>query len=96
GGIVALTHALAVELGPQVRANCISPGWIDVSGRASGPGRRQARLSRADHLQHPCGRVGLPEDVAELAWYLCSPAAGFITGANHLVDGGMTRRMRYR
>jgi NAD(P)-dependent dehydrogenase (short-subunit alcohol dehydrogenase family) len=66
GGLVALTHALAMSLGPEVRVNCISPGWIDVAGKP---------LSRADHAQHPAGRVGRPEDVAELACYLLSPAA---------------------
>lgn len=95
GGLVALTHALAVSLGPEIRVNCISPGWIDVSGPANGPGRKTAKLRPADHRQHPVGRVGRPEDVAELAYFLCSPAAGFTTGANHIVDGGMSRKMIY-
>jgi len=96
GGLIALTHALAISLGPAVRANCISPGWIDVTGPANGRGRKAVKLSAADHAQHPVGRVGRPEDVAELALFLISPAAGFITGQNHVVDGGMTRKMIYR
>ena len=96
GGLIALTHALAISLGPAVRANCISPGWIDVTGPANGRGRKAGKLSAADHAQHPVGRVGRPEDVAELALFLISPAAGFITGQNHVVDGGMTRKMIYR
>lgn len=86
GGLVALTHALAISLGPAVRVNCISPGWIDVQG---------GRLSPRDHTQHPVGRVGQPQDIAELTAYLLSTAAGFVTGANFTVDGGMTRKMIY-
>ncbi len=86
GGLVALTHALAVSLGPDVRANCVSPGWIDVKGEA---------LSTEDHAQHPAGRVGRPEDVAGLVAYLVGPEAGFITGAEFVLDGGMTRKMIY-
>jgi NAD(P)-dependent dehydrogenase (short-subunit alcohol dehydrogenase family) len=93
GGLVALTHALAVSLGPKVRVNCISPGWIDVSAwRKHG---RQEVLSEADHLQHPAGRVGIPTDVARLALFLADPANGFLTGQNLVLDGGMTRRMIY-
>jgi NAD(P)-dependent dehydrogenase (short-subunit alcohol dehydrogenase family) len=95
GGIVALTHALAVSLGPAVRVNCVSPGWIDVTGRPKARKRRPARLSRADHLQHPAGRVGTPEDVAALVAYLLGNEAGFVTGQNFVCDGGMTRRMIY-
>lgn len=87
GGLVALTHALALSLAPDVRVNCISPGWIDVM--------KGEPLSKQDHAQHPVGRVGRPEDVAELAVYLLSPAAGFVTGANFVIDGGMTRKMIY-
>lgn len=95
GGVVALAHSLAVSLGPDVRVNCISPGWIDVSGWKKKSIGRADRLSEIDHRQHPAGRVGRPEDIASLAAYLISPEAGFITGANFIVDGGMTRKMIY-
>ena len=95
GGIVALTHSLAVSLGPDVRVNCISPGWIDVSGWKKKHAGKKSKLSAADHSQHPSGRVGKPEDIASLILYLASPASGFITGANFVVDGGMTRKMIY-
>lgn len=85
GGVVALTHALAVSLGPDVRVNCISPGWIET--------RRDAVHSEADRSQHPAGRVGVPQDIAELADYLVS--AGFVTGQNFIADGGMTKKMIY-
>lgn len=85
GGVVALTHALAVSLGPDVRVNCISPGWIET--------RNDAMHSDADRLQHPAGRVGVPQDIAELADYLLS--AGFVNGQNFIADGGMTRKMIY-
>jgi NAD(P)-dependent dehydrogenase (short-subunit alcohol dehydrogenase family) len=84
GGLVALTHALANSLGPQIRVNCVSPGWI-----AHQPVRRK------DHAQHPAGRVGRDQDIADLVAYLVSDAAGFITGQNFIVDGGMTRKMIY-
>ena len=86
GGLVALTHALAISLGPAVRANCISPGWIDVAGDP---------LSPADHAQHPVGRVGRVEDIASLAAWLLGPDSGFVTGAEFVSDGGMTRKMIY-
>ncbi|MDN3564479.1 SDR family oxidoreductase [Paeniroseomonas aquatica] len=86
GGLLALTHALAVSLGPEVRANCVSPGWIETRGEALRP---------EDHAQHPAGRVGTPEDVAALVAWLVGPESGFVTGAEFLTDGGMTRRMRY-
>lgn len=95
GGIVALTHALSVSLGPAVRVNCISPGWIETSAWKK-PGVRHApQLRREDHEQHPAGRVGKPEDIAALAWFLVSEESGFITGANIVADGGMTRKMIY-
>jgi NAD(P)-dependent dehydrogenase (short-subunit alcohol dehydrogenase family) len=86
GAVVSLTHSLAVSLGPDVRVNCISPGWIDT-GRYS--------LSPLDHAQHPCGRVGRPEDVASLVSFLISKDSGFVTGQNFIVDGGMTKKMIY-
>jgi NAD(P)-dependent dehydrogenase (short-subunit alcohol dehydrogenase family) len=95
GGLVALTHALAMSLGPAVRVNCVSPGWIDVSAWKKKSRRRPAKLSRSDHAQHPAGRVGRPEDIAAMVAFLLSDAAGFITGQNFVVDGGMTRKMIY-
>lgn len=86
GGISALTHALAVSLGPKIRVNSVSPGWIDTSYTVySGP----------DALQQPCGRVGTPDDIANMVLYLCSKKAGFITGENICIDGGMTKLMIY-
>jgi len=87
GGLVALTHALAMTLAPDVRVNCVSPGWIDTGKHGS--------LKVSDHAQHPVGRVGRPEDVAAAVAYLLSCEAGFITGAELIVDGGMTRKMIY-
>jgi len=84
GGLVALTHALALSLGPRVRVNCVSPGWI----------AREA-VRKKDHAQHPAGRVGRGEDIAEIVAYLLSDAAGFVTGQNFVVDGGMTKKMIY-
>ena len=86
GGLVALTHALALGLGPDVRVNCVSPGWINV---------RDEALRPEDHAQHPAGRVGRPEDIAALAAWLLGPESGFVTGAEFVSDGGMTRKMIY-
>ena len=86
GGIAALTHALAISLAGKARVNSISPGWIDTTG---------SDIGGADARQQPVGRVGKPEDIAALAMFLCSEEAGFITGENICVDGGMTRLMIY-
>lgn len=86
GGLVALTHALAISLGPEVRVNCVSPGWIHT---------REEALRPEDHAQHPAGRVGRPEDIAALVAWLLGPEAGFVTGAEFVADGGMTRKMIY-
>ena len=95
GGVVALAHALSISLGPHVRVNCVSPGWIATDGWQRADRRKPPRLSAQDHAQHPAGRVGTPEDVANLVGFLLSDQAGFITGAHYLVDGGMTRKMIY-
>ncbi len=86
GGLVALTHALAISLGPDVRVNCISPGWISTKGGAPRP---------EDHAFHPAGRVGEPADIASLAVWLLGPESRFVTGAEFVVDGGVTRKMIY-
>ena len=86
GGIVALTHALAVSLAGRVRVNSISPGWIDTAYTVyEGP----------DAVQQPVGRVGNPLDIANMVLFLCSDKAGFITGENICIDGGMTHQMIY-
>lgn len=95
GGVVALSHALAISLGPEIRVNCISPGWIDVSEWKKSAATKKAAHTQEDHAQHPTGRIGKPEDVASLALYLISSESSFITGGNFMVDGGMTRKMIY-
>ena len=86
GGIASLTHALAVSLAGKVRVNSISPGWIDTAYNVyDGP----------DAVQQPAGRVGNPQDIAQMVLFLCSDKAGFITGENICIDGGMTKMMIY-
>ncbi|MBR5301517.1 MAG: SDR family oxidoreductase [Clostridia bacterium] len=86
GGIASLTHALAVSFAGKVRVNSISPGWIDTDYTVyQGP----------DAVQQPAGRVGNPQDIAQMALFLCSDKAGFITGENICIDGGMTKLMIY-
>ena len=86
GGIAALTHALAVTLRNKARVNSISPGWIDTDFK---------EYDGADAVQQPAGRVGNPMDIANMVLFLCSDKAGFITGENICIDGGMTRQMIY-
>lgn len=86
GGLSALTHALSISLAPKVRVNSISPGWIDTTN---------SDFESSDHYQHPVGRVGKPDDIVEMVNYLCSEKAGFITGQDFVVDGGMSKQMIY-
>ncbi|WP_374720110.1 glucose 1-dehydrogenase [Parageobacillus toebii] len=88
GGVLSLTHALAVSLADdRIRVNAISPGWIETGD--------YEQLREIDHTQHPAGRVGKPEDIARACLYLCDDENDFITGANIVIDGGMTRKMIY-
>lgn len=93
GGIAALTHAMAASLMHRARVNSISPGWIDTGSEHQAD--YAPEYSEGDRLQHPSGRVGVPEDIARTALFLCDPANEFITGQNITVDGGMTRLMIY-
>jgi hypothetical protein len=93
GGLLALTHSLAVTLAGKIRVNAVLPGWI-VTDDWRFDGRKTA-VTKADHAQHPAGRAGKPEDVAAACLYLASAGAGFVTGAQLVVDGGMTRKMIY-
>jgi len=86
GGISALTHAMAISLAGKARVNAISPGWIDTTN---------STFEGADTTQHPAGRVGVPVDIADMVLFLCSDKAGFITGENITIDGGMSRLMVY-
>ena len=86
GGIAALTHAMAISLAPKTRVNSISPGWIDTIGYEA---------SEEDKIQQPVGRIGTPDDIASMVLFLCSDEAGFITGENIVIDGGMTHQMIY-
>lgn len=96
GGLVALTHSLAISLGESgIRVNAISPGWIEVSEWQKSSNRHVADLRPCDMKQHPVGRVGKPEDIAAACLFLTSEEAGFITGTNLVVDGGMTVKMIY-
>ncbi|WP_211242243.1 SDR family oxidoreductase [Paracoccus gahaiensis] len=95
GALVAMTHALAVSLGPEVRANCILPGWIETGPWQKSANRSDPAHSARDRDQHPVGRVGRVEDIAGLVVWLASEEAGFITGQRFVVDGGMGVRMIY-
>ncbi len=95
GGLFSLTHALAVSLGPDIRVNSVSPGWIDVSSVRKSSAAKQIPISSADHSQHPAGRVGEGADIANMILFLSHPSNSFITGQNFIIDGGMTRKMVY-
>ncbi len=86
GGISSLTHALSASLAGKIRVNSISPGWIDTTG---------SEFFGADNFQHPAGRVGKPRDIVDMALYLASDKAGFITGQDFVVDGGISKVMIY-
>ena len=95
GGIMALTHALAASLGPDVKVNSISPGWIDVSAAKKKANATQYQFRPEDHAQHPAGRVGKAQDIANMMLFLLKPENDFITGQNFVIDGGMTTKMIY-
>ncbi|MCS7460109.1 glucose 1-dehydrogenase [Paenibacillus doosanensis] len=96
GGLLALTHAMAVSLGRYgIRVNAVSPGWIETADWQKLSRRKQPVHSERDRLQHPVGRVGTPEDIAAACLYLTGEYAGFITGQNLVIDGGMTVKMIY-
>lgn len=97
GGLEALTHSLAVSLtAERVRVNAIAPGWIEVGEWEKESQQYTPQHSKEDREQHPVGRVGMPEDIAEAALFLCSDRAGFITGQSLTIDGGMTVKMIYQ
>lgn len=96
GGLLALTHAMAISLGRYgIRVNAVSPGWIETADWQFSADARQPVHTERDRLQHPVGRVGVPDDIAQACLYLASPKAGFITGQNLVIDGGMTVKMIY-
>lgn len=95
GGLCALNHALAVSLGPDIRVNAILPGWIETRPWQKSATRSDVTHRDIDKAQHPVGRVGTPMDIAATVSFLASEGAGFITGQQIAVDGGMTRRMIY-
>lgn len=94
GGLVALTHALAVSLGPDIRVNAICPGWIETGPWQKSSARAEPEHRAIDREQHPVGRVGTPDDIADAVLYL-TEHAGFTTGQALVIDGGMSRRMIY-
>lgn len=94
GGIAALTHAMSVTLSGKARVNSISPGWIDT-GAYQHEKNYTPSDTEADISQHPAGRIGTPQDIADMVLYLCSDKAGFITGEDIIIDGGMTKQMIY-
>lgn len=95
GALLALNHALAISLGPDIRCNAILPGWIETGPWAKPSARKAAEHRDVDREQHPVGRVGEPRDIAATVAFLASEGAAFITGQQIAVDGGMTRKMIY-
>lgn len=95
GGLLALTHALAISLGPEIRVNAVCPGWIETGHLQKRTNRRPIEHRAIDRSQHPVGRVGEAADIAAMVAFLAGPQAGFITGQQFVVDGGMTRKMIY-
>ncbi len=95
GGLLALSHALAISVGPAVRVNAILPGWIATDDWRKAEARKLPKLEPEDHSQHPAGRVGTPRDVGALAVYLLSAQSSFVTGQSFVLDGGMTVKMQY-
>lgn len=95
GGVLSLTHALAVSLSHTVRVNAICPGWIDVRSMRPHSSHEPKPYPESCHVQHPAGRIGTPHDIAKLARFLLSQDASFITGQQFVADGGMSKRMMY-
>jgi NAD(P)-dependent dehydrogenase (short-subunit alcohol dehydrogenase family) len=95
GGLLSLTHALAMSLAPEVRVNAISPGWIETRDLKKKSSRSEVSHSVTDKQQHPSGRVGMPSDVAAMVEYLISEKSKFINGQNFIIDGGITKKMIY-
>lgn len=93
GGLVGLMQSLAISLAPKVRVNCVSPGWIPTEGWQQSRKRRTPQLSEQDQRLQPIGHVGTPPDVAALVRFLVSPEARFITGADVVADGGLSRKL---
>ncbi|MEJ8803319.1 SDR family NAD(P)-dependent oxidoreductase [Pontibacter sp. H249] len=97
GGLEALTHSLAISLAEyNIRVNAIAPGWIETGEWQKESQRYKPKHSKENKEQHPVGRVGTPEDIAEAALFLCSDKAGFVTGQSITIDGGMTVKMIYK
>ncbi|OGV50815.1 MAG: oxidoreductase [Lentisphaerae bacterium GWF2_52_8] len=95
GGLLSLTHALAMSLAGDIRVNAICPGWIEVRDQQKKSACKESVLRKIDHGQHPAGRIGIPDDIAAAVAFLISEDAGFITGQNFTIDGGMTKKMIY-